>query len=128
MRFGLLIISILVALPAMADVYNVNFRSEIGPLPKTAKQRLEKTPDFSFKAESWDEAIHTGQTWLGSERRTSVGSVVLITGVELREANGRHRACVLGDMSVAGVQPCPKPAWQGSPILQKNKRNPAGRR
>lgn len=119
MRSWLFALTLGISLTAKADSFCANFRSEIGPLPKTAKQKLHNQPDFCFSAKSWDEAIHTGITWVGSERQTSTGASVFITGVELREADGRNRACVLGDMVVRGVQPCPKPAWKGSPILDK---------
>lgn len=126
------VISAVISTSAHAEWFTANFRSEIGPLPKTAKQKLNNDPDFKFQARSWDEAIHTGQTWVGSERQTSTGASVFITGVEIREMQGRGRNCVLGDMVVNGLQPCPKPAWKGSPILksqtgQKKERTPAAK-
>ncbi len=124
MRAAIFFLLNFLVVPCLADHFYANFRSDLGPLPKTAKQRLHKEPDFRFKAQDWDEAIHTGQTWLGSERETSQGSMVTITGVEIREVAGRGRGCVMGDMVVSGVTQCPKPAWKGSPLLKA--RNPAG--
>src|SRR5262245_12240131 len=94
MRLLIFIVGTLITLPTYADVFLANFRSEIGPLPKTAKQKLNHEADFRFNAKNWDEAILTGNSWLGSERRTSTGAAVIITGVELREAAGRGRGCV----------------------------------
>lgn len=108
---------------AQAYDYYINFKFDLGVLPKSAKQKYANAYDYKFTARNWTDALRTAQSLIGADYKTQIdpncgsdkmynscqGSELIITGVELVEGVKRLRACAMGDMTKPGLQACGRP-------------------